>query len=70
MHLVRFTTEIYYDARPCERQINRLILLTEIVALCCQHLKKHTQTHSVGNNGVFVDVNVRDSYTYQCHSKV
>jgi len=41
MHLVRFTTEIYYDSRPYERQINRLILLTEIVALCCQRLKKH-----------------------------
>ena len=37
MHLVGFTTEIYYDARPYERQI-RVQLLTHTLSLntiCC-----------------------------------
>ena len=62
MHLVGFTTEIYYDARPCERQIYAFMCWFVLLAVCvCVCVRARAP--------VFVTFNIKDSEIFQWHEK-
>jgi hypothetical protein len=71
VHLVGFTIEIYYDARPCERQMISLSAPVPIVARLSEGALISTFSQSVGSKGrqtstiaTFILYNLLVKYTH------